>query len=323
MVALVHHQIKGLSINGLWQAKLQELVGHHDALIGDDSYFEGDVRSFGLGRLHLTNIQSSRETSRRTPQHVRQDPQDKYILVNVKSGTVYLRQQQSQCEMMAGSFTLYRTDVPFEWEHRDSASVRSVAIPGTALRARLRDVDSYLLRPQSGQNGVWRILSDMLGSLGRQCSSIPLTATHTLAAQLVELLGVAIEVGDEDDVSLGTEAMRKASYRRCVSIIRSNLADDLSPEKIAHAAGLSVRSLHRLFQDAGDPVGTFLRNTRLEKCHRDLADPGKVHLSIGEIAYQAGFRSQAHFANIFKMRYRISAGEWRLQSAGVIDAACC
>ncbi|WP_213773729.1 helix-turn-helix domain-containing protein [Bradyrhizobium sp. dw_78] len=311
MVASVHHQVRGLSISGLWQAKLRELIGSHDASVGDDCYFEGDVRSFGLGSLHLTNVQSLREASRRTPQHVRQDPQDKYILVNVRSGIVRLRQQRSECEMTAGSLTLYRTDVPFEWEHRDSASVRSVAIPAAALRARLRNIDSYLLRPQSGQNGVWRILSDMLGSLSQQCHSIPLTATHTLAAQLIELLGVAIEIGDEDGVSLGTETTRKASYRNCVNLIRSNLADDLTPEKIARTAGLSVRSLHRLFQDVGEPVGTFLRNARLEKCHRDLADPGKFHFSIGEIAYQAGFRSQAHFANIFKTRYGISAGEWR------------
>src|SRR5258708_10616144 len=108
MGASVHHQVRGLSISGLWQAKLRELIGNHDASVGDDSYFEGDVRSFGLGGLHLTNVQSSRETSRRTPQHVRQDPQAKYILVNVQNGTIHLRQQRSQCEMMAGSVALCR-----------------------------------------------------------------------------------------------------------------------------------------------------------------------------------------------------------------------
>jgi AraC-like DNA-binding protein len=295
-----------------WQAQLRNFIGLADTCIGDESDFRGEVKYSRLGDVYLVNVLSSREISRRTAQHVRRDPQDQYILANVKSGAIQLRQQKSHCELTAGSFALFRTDRPFEWEHHDPASVSNVAIPGNMLRARLRNIDSFLLRPQSGQSGVWRVLHDLLESLGQQSSVLPETATYTFATQLVELLGVSLESGEYDEVPLGVEALRKAMYRRCVAFIRSNLSDDnLNPDKIALAVGLSVRSLHRLFREAGEPVGTFLRISRLEKSCADLADPGKTHFSIGEIACQAGFRSQAHFANIFKSRYQMAANEWR------------
>lgn len=312
MAVLYYQNTPKLHPGPSWQAQIKDFVGLTDTSIGDESEFRGEVKYARLGDVSLVNVLSSRELSRRTAQHVRNDPRDQYVLANVNSGAIQFRQLKSQFELVAGSFILFRTDRPFEWQHHDPASVSNVAIPGNMLRARLRNIDSFLSRPQSGQSGMWRVLHDLLESLGQHSSVLPEEATYTIATQLIELLGVSLEAGEHDEVPLDVEALRKPVYRRCVAFIRSNLSDEnLNPENIARAVGLSVRSLHRLFQEAGEPVGTFLRTIRLEKCCADLADPGKNHFSIGEIAYQAGFRSQAHFANIFKSRYQMAASEWR------------
>lgn len=295
-----------------WQAQLNDFIGLADTSVGNESDFRGEVQYSRLGNVRLVNVLSSRELSRRTAQHVRRDPKDQYILANVKSGEIELRQHGSRYELNAGSFILFRTDQPFDWIHQNPTSVSNVAIPGHMLRARLRNVETFLLRPQSGQRGVWRVLHDLLESLGRHSNALPETVSYTFATQLVELLGAALESHEHDDVPLGVEALRKAMYRRCVAFMRSNLSDEaLNPEKIAQGVGVSVRSLHRLFQESGESVGSVLRTIRLEKCCTDLADPGKAHFSIREIAYQAGFRQQAHFANIFKSRYQMAASEWR------------
>ena len=71
-----------------------------------------------------------------------------------------------------------------------------------------------------------------------------------------------------------------------------------------------------MFREGNQTVGDSIREVRLAACHAMLADPGKAHLSIAEIAYRAGFRAQAHFANAFKKRYGMAAGEWRRQALG-------
>ena len=52
---------------------------------------------------------------------------------------------------------------------------------------------------------------------------------------------------------------------------------------------MSVRSLHQLFHDEGLTVAGWIRQRRLERCRRDLADPGLAARPIAAIAAQLGF----------------------------------
>jgi transcriptional regulator GlxA family with amidase domain len=132
-----------------------------------------------------------------------------------------------------------------------------------------------------------------------------------LAGQLIALVSLALEADDKER-SLDTAELRPAVHRRSAAVIRTHIADPtLSPSKIAAMAGVSVRTLHRAFQDAGESLGDHLLNARLDVCRAALEDPGKAQLSIGEIACRAGFRSQAHFANAFKRRFGYTASDWR------------
>jgi transcriptional regulator GlxA family with amidase domain len=167
----------------------------------------------------------------------------------------------------------------------------------------------YRVWPSS--TGLWRLVSDFFGSVEAQLDSIPEQAAHDLAGQLIALVSLALEA-DDRETSLDPAELRAAIYRRSAAVIRTHIADPgLSPARIAAMAGVSVRTLHRAFQDAGESLGDHLLNARLEACRAALDDPGKAQLSIGEIACRAGFRSQAHFANTFKRRFGYTASDWR------------
>lgn len=319
MVAVSRQSVAGPEMGATWHMVLTKLIGASKTSIGHDGHFLGEVTRSRLGSLHLVRILSSREHSRRTAGHVRSDPQDRIILVNVISGSVHLEQGNVQQELPAGSFTLYRTDRPFVWQHRERTMVRNVVLPEALLRKRIRNLDGFLLRPYSAARGLWRVASDLMDSLGAQLESVPEEATHGCAAQIIDLVSLALE-SSEAEMPLG-DAAHSAIYRCCCGFIRTHLADDgLGPELIAASVGLSVRSLHRVFQETGVSVGEFVRNARLEKCRADLENPAKAELSVGEIAWQAGFRSQAHFTNAFRLRYGMSPRGWRGQRGACSNA---
>jgi AraC-like DNA-binding protein len=50
-------------------------------------------------------------------------------------------------------------------------------------------------------------------------------------------------------------------------------------------------------------VGRWLRDRRLERCRRDLADPALGHLGAAEIAAAWGLRSPSHFSRLFRAAY--------------------
>ena len=69
-------------------------------------------------------------------------------------------------------------------------------------------------------------------------------------------------------------------------------APELSPERIAVAVAVSARYLHDVFQDSGRTVSETLLKLRLEKRHKDLADPQRAPYSIKAIAFRNGFKNQ-------------------------------
>jgi AraC-like DNA-binding protein len=111
----------------------------------------------------------------------------------------------------------------------------------------------------------------------------------------------------EDDARLGTilvdltaalraRTIRAAgpvphgTHRRTLALgirayIDRHLGDpELTPASIAAAHHISLRSLHRLFQDDETTVAGFIRHRRLERVRRDLTDPELLSRPIHAVA---------------------------------------
>jgi AraC-like DNA-binding protein len=101
------------------------------------------------------------------------------------------------------------------------------------------------------------------------------------------------------------------------SYIEARLADpELSIEQIAHGCDISVRSVHRVFED--DPAGSVTKYVwlrRLNQCAADLRDPEQAHRPITEICLSWGFESTSHFSRLFRGHFGIPPRAYRLLSA--------
>lgn len=99
---------------------------------------------------------------------------------------------------------------------------------------------------------------------------------------------------------------------RIHAFIRRHLADpDLSPEVIAAAHNISLRSLHRLFRAQNTTVGGWVRAQRLDRCRRDLTDPALRDQPIRDIAARWALTEAAHFTRAFHAAYGINPKDYR------------
>ncbi|WP_196443753.1 helix-turn-helix domain-containing protein [Planomonospora sp. ID67723] len=111
---------------------------------------------------------------------------------------------------------------------------------------------------------------------------------------------------------------RRALAAEVHAFILTNLGDaHLSPDAIAAAHHISLRYLHRLFHDDGHTVAGWIRQRRLQRCRRDLADPRLAAHTISSIAARWGFTSPAHFSQAFRSAYGLSPRQFRRQCATV------
>jgi AraC-like DNA-binding protein len=96
------------------------------------------------------------------------------------------------------------------------------------------------------------------------------------------------------------------------SFIEASLGDpDLDPERIARGCFISTRYLHKLFEAEGTSVCRWIRESRLERCRRDLLDPSLEDETILSIASRWGLPGPQHFSRLFRSAYGCSPSELR------------
>ena len=87
----------------------------------------------------------------------------------------------------------------------------------------------------------------------------------------------------------------------------ADLSGKVGVQDIASQIGMSVSALQRSFKGIyGGSVASYIRRKRLERARRALEEGA----SIGEVAFQAGYRHSSNFTSAFKKAFGCSPGDW-------------
>jgi AraC-like DNA-binding protein len=87
----------------------------------------------------------------------------------------------------------------------------------------------------------------------------------------------------------------------------------MTPERLAQKAGISLRTLHRLFALSGTTMSSWLRAERLERCWRDLRNPAHRSSTVAAVAFGWGFSDLRTFNRAFTARYGMTPSAARQQ----------
>jgi AraC-like DNA-binding protein len=167
-----------------------------------------------------------------------------------------------------------------------------------------------------GARGVGALSSQFLTQLARRMDELSPSDTALLSTLTLDVLTAALASALDTHDALPARTRRRALMARIHAFILRNLGDaQLTPSAIAAAHHISLRYLHKLFQQDGLTVAGWVRERRLEKCRTDLADPRLRARSINAIAARWGFAGPAHFSQTFRAAYGLSPRQFREQCA--------
>ena len=92
-------------------------------------------------------------------------------------------------------------------------------------------------------------------------------------------------------------------------LIHSKIEDDLSLMEMAHSVGLSPAHFTRMFRKStGETPHGFVLRQRVERAKKMLRDP---ETRVLDVAVACGFKTQQHFARVFRRIYGASPTEYR------------
>ncbi|MFE2971664.1 helix-turn-helix transcriptional regulator [Streptomyces sp. NPDC059340] len=156
------------------------------------------------------------------------------------------------------------------------------------------------------------ILSQFLTRLAAEAASCQPQDAVRLGAVTVDLITAFLAHHAHTEDLVPHESRQQALMVSIHSFIERNLGNaHLSPTVVAAAHHISVRYLHRLFQQQGTTVSAWIRHRRLERCRRDLAEPELRVRPVHAIAARWGFPRPADFTRAFRTAYGVPPSEYR------------
>src|SRR5215472_3012996 len=108
-----------------------------------------------------------------------------------------------------------------------------------------------------------------------------------------------------------------ARLRKIKELVHTNMEEDLSLDEMAQSVGLSTAHFARMFRKStGETPHQFVLRQRIERAKTMLRAP---NARVLDVAVACGFKTQQHFAQVFRNVCSVSPTEYRQDFLGTDD----
>ena len=122
-------------------------------------------------------------------------------------------------------------------------------------------------------------------------------------------------------VQFSRGGLGSARLRRIKELVHAKMEDDLSLDEMAESVGLSTAHFARMFRKStGKTPHQFVLRQRLERARGMLRTPDARVL---DVAIACGFKTQQHFAQVFRDIWGVSPTEYRQDFVGSETTCAC
>lgn len=212
-------------------------------------------------------------------------------------------------DMRPGDAVAWRSDQPIRFQVHSPQAKQTLIVPLTALAEMSGGKRQFgpLLLDRTAP--ATELFTGYLALLARTMDRLSASEVRAARSAALELLIPAArrQVTAENGGAIEPPIALLQNW-----IEQRLLSGDVTALSIAAAHGMSVRGVYRVFEEAGETVGAFVRARRLARARRDLAAGAG---SIADVAVRWGFSDPSHFARAFRAEYGCAPRDYRASAA--------
>lgn len=259
----------------------------------------GELTSYRIGDLTLVDCRCGPCSGHRGRSQFAATDTDAVGVLFVRAGSELVEVDGARVVVRPGSALVWRSGEEVRFRVPGELHKWTLLLPASRLPELARS-DVRLL-----DGAAVELLAALLGTTMRAAGAMDGRLGLPVADAAVDLLAGALPGAvPAGDPSSG-------AWVRVSAYVHRHVRDpDLTPERMAAAGFVSLRSLYALFAARGDTPGRYVRRLRLEAARRELARAG-TRVTVAEVAHGCGFRDQATFGRAFRAAYGRTPDEVR------------
>lgn len=258
--------------------------------------------AFDLGRLSCSVHKCNSPLHRYSMRHSSMHPG--YSLQYIVEGNLTIVSDDIGLDVGPGDLAFLRSRRVLEY-HTSSLGSKTIGVhvPWALAHALAYGRSIALDRVFTSKSGIGACVASLIDAIFSSHADLSSSDSAALQVSLAEAI---IQLGTSANGSMA-DAARADLFSNLKSIATAALDDpELTPAKVAAKAGVSVRTLHRVFQASGETFWSWIRDRRLERCYAELTAPNPSRRGITEVAFRWGFNELSTFDRNFRKRYGVS-----------------
>ena len=223
-----------------------------------------------------------------------------------------------QTQLVPGDMLIIDTEQPIHSRLTDFANL-TLVIPHAVkdrISPRLERLHATRI---SGADPLLSLFGKHLVNLWRQLPEMTLAQAEAAIRGTLGLLQEWLPIDAKRSEELEPEVSQAVGEAIC-RYMEQHLDEPLDVEQLAQRFRISRTQLYRLFAPWSG-VASYLRERRLLRSRDMLISPLFRSHSIGAIAFETGFNSEAHFNRAFRGRFGLTPGRARSE-APALNTAC-
>ncbi|MGP3987207.1 helix-turn-helix domain-containing protein [Streptomyces sp. 3N207] len=293
-----------------WKEITRDAVMPTDLRLVGTKTFRGSFATASLGPVQTSRMAYSKLRTIRTPRLIRVSDPECLQFALVRSGPHVIEQNRHRAPAQPSELLLFDSSRPFDGYADGEALL--LQVPRQALPFRVHGLDRLIARPLPGNQGTGRLLAEFLTRTARDGYSRTTQDAARLGTVALDLAAAVLADHLDRVAEIPADSRQRALYLCIIAFVQRRLGDPaLTPGEVAAAHHISLRSLHRLFQQHGTSIGSWIRSRRLEHCRQDLADPRERRTPIHAIAARWGFPRPGDFTRAFRAAYGTTPSDYR------------
>lgn len=296
-----------------WVGMLAQYCGPFDlkARYGLDAEMERHT----IAGLPCVRIAQNTLFMRRCRKELERTHQDYYYVMLQVGGRSRISQCGYEANMAPGSLVVLDSGRPLSMDYSGKNIHLCFHVPRALLEAR-GDRPPKLGHPLSGASAS--LVASLMQEAFVNAPAFNECEGEALRNSLVSLIKAAYTAAsDEVAENLTAHCDPSDTLRIIHAYIAQKLGtENLSPQSVARACGVSIRQIHRLFQASDTSFGDWVRHKRLDRCAADLRNAALRDISITEIAFRWGFNDLSHFSRSFSAKFGQGPRDYRSAARG-------